>query len=193
MTKIIGISGISGSGKTTLTKALGIALKATTVFWDDYDEHSTGPVDYVKWYETSRDYSAWHYDSLVEVLNKLKSEKKTTCPATQKELIPTEYVIFDAPLGYKHTATGNYIDTLIHIDIPLDIALSRRMIRDYTSSEKGKEELLEDLQFYLNSSRKVFVYAATREKEGSHLIINGDSSIDEQLQFIVSYLRNKQI
>ncbi len=192
MTKIIGISGISGSGKTTLTRALGNALNATTVFWDDYDALSTGPDDYVKWYETNRDYSAWKYDSLVDVLDKLKNENKLVCPATKRELTPTEFVIFDAPLGYKHPATGKYIDTLIHIDIPLDIALARRILRDFSNDQKDKTILLEDLQFYLNFSRKVFVYAATREQEGSHLIINGDSSIDEQMQFIMSYLRNKQ-
>ncbi len=45
MVKIIGISGISGAGTTTLTKALGTALDATTIFWDDFDDISESPDD----------------------------------------------------------------------------------------------------------------------------------------------------
>ncbi len=55
--KIIGICGAAGMGKTTLTHALGKALNATEVFWDDYDELSKDPEDYIKWYEQSRNYS----------------------------------------------------------------------------------------------------------------------------------------
>ncbi len=187
MSKIIGIAGISGAGKTTLVKAVGKALNATCVYWDDYDEISTGPKDYVSWYETSRDYSAWHYPSLENVLSHLKEDKIITCPATHKELMPTPVVLFDAPLGYKHSATGKYIDALISLDVPLDIALGRRILRDFTSNKSTKEDIVEDIRCYLTHSRKLFEYFP--EKEGAQLIINGNATIEEQVKFILSYLK----
>jgi uridine kinase len=189
MSKIIGISGISGAGKSTLTKALGMALDATTLFWDDFDDISQGPSDYVQWYETSRDYSAWHYDALVDVLASLKNDERIMCPATHKELIPSQYVIFDAPMGYKHLATGKFIDKLIYIDTPLDVALARRILRNFHEPDFNKNQLSEELQHYLDFARKVYVFA--QEKEGSHLIINGYTPIEEQVKFILSFLHEK--
>lgn len=190
MSKIIGICGISGSGKSTLTKALGTALSATTLYWDDFDEISQAPHDYVEWFEKSRDYSAWKYDGLVNVLQHLKNDSKIICPATQKELMPTEYVIFDAPMGYKHLPTGKYIDSLIYLDTPLDVALARRILRDVEKPDFDKFQLKQELEHYLAYARKVYVYAAN-EKEGSHLIINGYTPIEDQVKFILSFIHTR--
>jgi uridine kinase len=77
MVRIIGISGISGSGKSLLAKELGTALNATTICWDDFDDISESPADYIKWYESDRNYNAWKYDALSDVLNKLKKNEKS--------------------------------------------------------------------------------------------------------------------
>lgn len=49
---IVGISGISGAGKSTLTSALQKEINATLLAWDNFDEISTGPYDYVDWYKS---------------------------------------------------------------------------------------------------------------------------------------------
>lgn len=187
MVTIIGICGISGAGKTTLVKALSKALKATALFWDDYDDISTGPYDYVKWYETSRDYAAWDYSALESVLSQLKDEQKVLCPATKKALLPTPYVIFDAPLGYKHTQTGKFIDKLIYLEVPLDVALARRILRDSTPKTDTKN-ILEELEHYLSFSRKVYD-SSSEVKEGCHLLLNAQASVEEQIQLTISSLR----
>ncbi len=45
---IIGISGITGAGKSTLAKALSLDLKATLISWDDFDDISLEPEDYIE-------------------------------------------------------------------------------------------------------------------------------------------------
>ena len=189
MTKIIGISGISGSGKSFLAKKLGKTLNATTIFWDDFDDISEGPADYIKWYESDRNYNAWKYDALADVLHKLKMHEKVICPATKKKLTPTDYIVFDAPLGRKHNATGQYIDFSIYLNTPLDIALVRRLLRDY--KDKDNLAIIEELTFYLTTSRPLYVMDYDR-KEECDLIIDGSFPLDKQIQMILSAFDKKK-
>ena len=179
LVKIIGISGIGGAGKSVLTKALGAALNVTTLFWDDFDEISESPKDYIEWYNTSRDYTAWKYDVLENILKQLKSDKKIICPVTKKELIPTDYIVFDAPLGRKHVSTGQYIDFSIFLNTPLDICLARRMLRDYRDKKNlNITDIFDQLDFYINVSRPLYVMDY-EEMEKFDFIIDGSLPVDQ--------------
>jgi len=150
---IIGISGMSGAGKSTLTKALSEELNATDLYWDDYDSISTSPDDLIEWYNKGKDYTEWDYVELAYALKDLKSGKSIQHPV----LVPTKYIIFDAPLGKLHEQTGQYIDFEVYMDTPLDVALCRRIIRDFSISNHDKNELIEDIKFYLKQSRPLFI------------------------------------
>lgn len=189
MVKIIGMSGIGGAGKSLLTRELGKALNATIICWDDFDEISKDPEDYIEWYNTSKDYSEWKYDALAEVLKQLKMEKKIVSPATQQELLPTEYVIFDAPLGRKHTATGRYIDYSIFLNTPLDIALARRILRDFRDkSNLNSSEIFEELDFYVSTSRPLYVMDYD-ENDKYDLIVDGALPVDQIVATILNKLK----
>lgn len=178
MVKIIGISGIGGSGKSVVTKALGKALGATMIFWDDFDEISKDPEDLIEWYNSTQDYSKWKYDSLAEVLKELKTGKKVICPATKKELIPTQYIVFDAPLGRRHTETGKYIDYSIFLNTSLDVALARRVLRDFRDqSNLNIAEIFEELDFYLTTSRPLYAMNYTN-MELHNFIADGNEPLD---------------
>jgi len=165
MVKIIGIQGVSGSGKTTLTHALGKVLSATTLFWDDFDSISTSPSDYVEWFKTSKNHNDWKYDALAETLRSLKEEQSLICPATKRKLTPTKHIIFDAPLGYDHKATGKWIDFLVFLNTPPDIALARRLYRDYQPNAKRNDnDILEEIFDYLESTRPVYMETYERKK-----------------------------
>jgi len=188
--KVIGISGKTGAGKTTLTKALAQALQATTVHWDDFDEISEGPEDYVDWYKRGQDYKEWNYKALADVLQSLKSNKSITHPVLGELLAPTQYIVFDAPLGRLHEQTGQYIDRCIHLEVPLDVSLSRWLIRDFKSTDKTKDELLEELEFYLSHSRPLFF--DDELKESADLCIDGMLRIDQQVEVILSDLQTQK-
>ncbi len=186
MIKIIGISGIGGAGKSVLTNKLGEALNATRIFWDDFDEISEEPEDYIGWYNSNQNYDAWRYDALADTLKKLKNGEIIICPATQKKLSPTNPIIFDAPLGRKHTATGQYIDFLIWLNTPLDIALARRLLRDFRDkSNLNCKELFEELDFYLNSSRPLYTMA-DKDTGQYDLVLDGSLPIDDQLKIVLN-------
>lgn len=179
---IIGFSGISGAGKSTLIRKLEHTLQATTLFWDEYDEISKAPQDYVKWYESSKNYDEWEYGDLVATLEKLKLKEIVTCPATKRKLYPTHYILFDSPLGYCHKATGKYIDFLVCLDTPPDIALARRLLRDFQSHQEN-QKMVNEIEYYLSYSRPLYIL--TPEEKKSDLIIDGSLPIDKQEQEVL--------
>ncbi len=179
---IIGISGVSGSGKTTLAKKLSEILNSTCLYWDDFDEISQSPDNYVEWYNAGCDYNEFDYGSLSRTLYELKNGKIVNHPVLNQKLIPTNYIIFDAPNGRLHAQTGKYIDHCIHIKIPLDISLIRRTLRDFSDSNKTKGEILEDLSFYLNFSRPLFFDEDLTKL--SDFMIDGCLTTEEQVKNI---------
>lgn len=186
---IIGVSGISGAGKSSLIKKLAETLQGTSIFWDDYDDISQGPQDYVEWFYSSKDHNDWIYPKLVDTLHKLKKGEKVTCPVNKRELFPTKYILFDAPFGYCHQATGKYIDFLIYLDTPLDIALARRLIRDF-QKDPNPQKMVEELQEYLSKSRPLYVLSP--KEKTADLIIDGSLALVSQEKQVLDALKKEQ-
>jgi uridine kinase len=176
---VIGISGVTGAGKTTLAAALAHDLQATMLAWDEFDEISTGPADYVDWHHRGRNYNEWDYRALAEALQSLKAKHPVSHPVFKRVLQPTKYIIFDAPLGRLHHQTGQYIDICIHIEVPLDVSLCRRLLRDFRGDEKTKEELLLELEHYLTHSRPLFF--DDNLKATADLVVAGMLTTEEQI------------
>jgi uridine kinase len=186
MIKIIGISANMGAGKTTLTNALAETLNATRLHWDDFDEISTHPIDYVAWYHRGQDYSEWNYEALADTLRSLKNNQIVPHPVLKNLLHPTELIVFDAPLGRLHNQTGQYIDFCIHITLPLDVSLCRWVLRNFKSNQKTKTELLEELEYYLSHSRPLFFDDDL--KSSADFVVDGMLTTEEQIIKISEFL-----
>ena len=191
MSKIIGISGISGSGKSHLVTAVATKLNATCLVWDDFDDISEGPTHYAKWYQSGANYDAWDYPKLAQALHLLKADHALMHPTLNFKLLPTNYIIFDSPLGRLHNQTGCFIDVWFHITIPLDVALVRRTLRDFSSQNKTKDELLEAMRFYLESTRPCFFDTAYREN--ADYVLDGMLPTEALVSQIISNLSNQGI
>jgi uridine kinase len=184
MAKILGISGISGAGTTTTTKALSHRLDVTALYWNDFDDISFGPEDYVEWYRTSGDYADWKYPALENTLKELKSGNSIAHPATGQLLSASPLIIFDSSLGRMHKATAQYVDYFIHLDTSMDIALARRIIRDYCDKKDAPaQEILSELEWYLNEGRPLF--DATAEKSSADFVVNGDLPTQKIVSIII--------
>ena len=184
--KIIGISGIGGAGKTTLSRHLSTLLKATLVAWDDFEAISTGATDDLDGYEQWMHHAEWDYSHLAEILETLKHGKPILHPFLKQVLAPTHYIVFESPLGRLHTQTGQFIDTWVHLEVPLDIALARRTIRDFSASDKTKEQLMAELKYYLAHSQKFTLEKDL--KKGADFILDGMLTVEEQGEKIVDYM-----
>ncbi|KTD60931.1 AAA family ATPase [Legionella shakespearei] len=188
---IIGISGNMGAGKSTLTRALAKEWHSTFLMWDDFDAISTGPEDYIDWYKRGENYTEWNYQKLADILESLKMEQPIVHPTLQITLNPTKYIIFDAPLGRFHTQTGMYIDTWVHLDVPLDVSLCRWLLRNYKETNRTKDELISEIDFYLNNSRPLF--DDTKFKTEADIIIDGMLSTELQVKSIEKYIMNEKL
>lgn len=186
---VVAISGISGSGKTTLTRLLAYRLNGTSIFWDDFDEISHAPADYVAWYESGSPggATAWDYPLLADTLRTLKAGKPLRSPANGENLGPRAWIFFDAPWGRDHQQTAPCIDFLVHLATPLDIALARRILRDY-NAETLTKDLLEDIRFYIERSRPLF---AEQPKEKIDLVVDAAKPLGVVAREITEYLQAK--
>jgi len=172
---ILAINAISGGGKTTVVKELKNRLpKAAALFFDDrnYDSDS-GIEDICKWIEEGADVNKFNLDLLAEDIEKLIKEK-------------TDYIVMDYPFGYRHKAISKYIDYSIFIDTPLDIALARRIIRDYNAATI--QNVFTDMKQYLSQGRNAYLYGLDEIKEQADLVIDGSKSTDNIVSMIMEKL-----
>ena len=170
MNKVIGISGTSGAGKTTLVQALSKNLNTARLHWDDFDQVSQHPRNYLEWYDAGQDYREFDYSELANALKTLKLNQAYTHPISNIIIKPTPIIFADLPLGRRHTQTERLVDLFIHVDVPLDIALCRRITRN---PDVYNFEELENYQ----SLRKLYIMEDVRES--SDFILDGKLKITD--------------
>jgi uridine kinase len=128
MTSIVGVSGPVGGGKTTLVGGVVRELgDATAVDLDQYETVTQRPLsEIVAWMARGADVNEFAMPEMTRELAKLKRGESLIDPASQQEVAPGRYVLFETNFGTLHRATAEFIDLLIWIDVPLDVALARK-------------------------------------------------------------------
>lgn len=160
---VVAISGVSGGGKTTIVKHLSERLQnSKTLFFDDYD--FDGPDDIIDWVDNGANYDKWNLSQLIRALEALLTE-------------PLDYIFLDFPFAYKHSKASILIDFAVFIDTPLDIAMARRIIRDYKNS--SKEKILIEMKNYDLQGRRGYLEMLRTVKPNSDFIVDGTLSESE--------------
>lgn len=178
---VVGISSVSGGGKTTTAKELATLLRnAVTLCFDDYDGTNLHPENRQEWLQQGGDYNAWKTPTLTEDLKTLKSGRPIKSVFDGSKISPAQFIIFDAPLGRAHHDTGRFIDFMVFIDTPLDVAMARRLLRHECSIESIKESLTS----YLSAGRTIYLHFEHRVKEKSDLILDGCLPVDDLAEAI---------
>ena len=191
----VGISSPSGGGKSTVAARVAELLgNASIVAFDDYDDVSTHPENYQDWLKAGADYNAWQTPQLAADLQHLKAGVAVIGQAQQ--LSPTDFIVFDAPLGRAHQETGKYIDLMVFLATPLDVAMARRILRDYYSvatlqQPDACERLRVELESYLNFGRQAYLEMDKQIKPLSDIILDGTRPVDELAMLIAEITRPK--
>ena len=195
---VIGISSVSGGGKTAVARKLTQLLQdAVMLCFDDYDDTTVHPEDLRAWFTAGADYNVWKTPRLTNDLLSLTTGNCITSPVDGSNIPTAKYIVFDAPLGRAHADTGRFIDFMVFIDTPLDIAMARRIMRDFTThTKKGTEYSVEcinaHLSTYLNGGRLLFLELGNQIKGNCDIVLDGHLTVDELAATIHKRLRQQQ-
>jgi uridine kinase len=181
---VIAISSVTGGGKSTLAKALHQALPNSTVLcFDDFDDTNVHPDDYYEWYVRGADLREFDCPGMALAVDQLVQQGEA------------RYLILDFPFGRDHPCFREAIDLSVFIDTPLDVAMARRILRDYPSRSGASPNddlrpLQEDLAQYLARARYPYLEAYNR-RITSELVLDGWQPIEQLRDKVLEYLRSR--
>ena len=182
--RVIGISAVGGGGKTEVTRRLAAALgDAVTLHFDDYDDTNVHPAEYQRWFADGADYDAWQTPVFSSHLQALRAGRSISHPSTGIPVGPARYVVADAPLGRAHSDSGQFIDLMIFIDTPLDVAMARRILRNIeqagrSTADEALGQVKNELSGYEVRARPIYERFQERMRANADLIVNGALTID---------------
>jgi len=105
----------------------------------------------------------------------LKNRETIIHPETQQETEPPAYLIVEEPFGKSRTAFKDLIDFHAEIDIPLEIALPRRLLR--IMGWKPKDEQLsylnQHLEWYLRAGRRFYLAVQENARKDKDVTVDG--------------------
>ena len=171
---IIAVAAISGGGKTTIAKQLNQKLEnVKTLYFDNYNFE--GPDDIINWLDRGANYEEWNLAPLVKDLEILLSES-------------LDYIVLDYPFAYKHTNMSKFINIAVFIDTPLDIAMARRITRDFKN--KSVDDILSEMTNYTAQGRRGYIEMLKTIKPDSDIVIDGTLAVFETVNKILQSINS---
>ncbi|MBV7336720.1 zeta toxin family protein [Chloroflexi bacterium TSY] len=195
---VIVIGGTSGAGKTTLTERVAEVLgNAVSLHFDDYKSVAEYPTDPVRWLEEGKDLDAWKIPQLREDLIALRSGRAISLPDGKGEVQPATYVVYEEPSGRARTGMRELIEYVVLVDVPLEIALSRKLVQDLEQcltgmpSEKLAWAIEKVANYYSNYAlaREYYLTCIEQVRADSNLIVDGTKPTDELAREIAKAAR----
>ena len=169
--KIISVAAVTAGGKTTVVNEIQRKLPKTAVLhFDDYS-FEVEVVDFFKWTLDGADYNVWDLSPLEKDIISIKNDSSY------------EYLLLDYPFAYRHDTIKDYIYYAVFIDTPLDIAMARRVLRDF--KDATAEEIRNDMEIYLKYARIAYVQMLKDILPSSDYVIDGTKEIEHIVDEII--------
>jgi uridine kinase len=202
MGSVVAVSAPIGGGKTTFVKAIAKQLRdAATIHFDHYERLTQEPADSLtEWMKKGANADDFIVPRLSDDLKRLRAGQSVIDPFTHEEITSTQHIVFEMPMGREHQDTARYIDLLIWIDIPLDLALARKL-KEFTGSflRENRDPLSKNfiawmdryLENYLKVVREVLQIQKQRVGATADIIIDGENRFETMVQQAVSEILKK--
>ncbi len=187
---IIAVAAPIGGGKTAVAEAIAARLPdAITISFDRYETATGQPVQNLRqWLARGADFDEFVVPPLREDLERLRRGEAIRDPVTKAEISVGKYVVFENPLGREAKSLAAFVDLLIWVEVPQEIALARKLKElvggflrqrrpdQHTQCLAWLEQYLEN---YLAIVREVLKIQQERVAARADLVLPGLSSLDE--------------
>ena len=197
---VIAISGAPGAGKTTLVRSVAQALgDAVALHFDDYKSvaqypaNMSNPANLADWIEAGKDLDAWKIPQLLDNLTALRNGQAISLPANQGEIEPAKFIVLEEPSGRARAGLQALIDMVVLIDLPLEIALARKVVDyiDFCLKELSGDDLKRALQRFVAGYehyplvREYYLAVVEGARRDCDLILDGARPTEELTQEVV--------
>ena len=181
---IIAVAGMPGAGKSTLIRNAMQALgDADSLHFDDYTRGTDYP-NIPEWAAAGCDPNQWISPGLAEDLARLKAGQAVQTPNTARVVEPRRFILMEEPFGRRRSVIAHYIDMVVTIDLPIDIALARRLLRDIntpdmtSSAQKARDHVDSYCRRFLFESRRELILAGQRcALQNCDLVLDGTKPV----------------
>jgi hypothetical protein len=157
---VVSVSGVPDAGKTTLTRLLlRDCARARAVYFDRHETFTRMKTAQVQqWFARGADPNDFALD---ELIGKLARHTQIQPGERRRPL-----VLFETPFARLHHASGAFVDFLVWLDTPLDIALSRAILAFLDQVKQTPQAAADFVQwqrrYLMNYQRLHTMYATQR-------------------------------
>ena len=189
---VIAVSGTSGAGKTTLaTKVVELLKDAVLLRFDDYIRLGNDPAVVTAWLQTGARPDDLKIPQMARDLRALIAGQPVHLPGDLGVVEPAGFIVLEEPFGRSRAELAPVIGLAVHLEVPADIALARRVTRAIDSPatagpEQRLEEIRYDLRTYLIAGREAYKSAERAARESADLVLDGMSPVDELATEVVA-------
>lgn len=194
---VVAISGPSGAGKSTAVRNLIARLgDATALYFDDYEATSTYP-EMAQWLADGADPNQFQTPRLSADLRALRAGGSITLPQPGQVIQPARVIVLEEPFGRERAEIADLIDFVVCLDLPLEIALARKLLRmlGFFLAEQSPDAFAEHLQFflpwYIESGRDSYAAVQQRVLRQCDLVADGMLPPDALADAIASAIQDR--
>lgn len=177
---VAAISGTSGGGKSTLIRHLDAAMPGDvlSLHFDDYVYLGNEPGTILDWLERGAVPDEIETPQLVCDLERLRAGRAIEHPADSRPLEPRPIVLVEEPFGRSRRRLAPLVDWAVHLELPADIGLARRLLRALGERQPSGEgallrEIHHDLEAYLAAGRRAYGAADAAARDCADLVLDG--------------------
>ncbi|MEK8130753.1 hypothetical protein WMW72_22870 [Paenibacillus filicis] len=200
--KVIVVCGSSsGVGKSTLVDRLSqLISNASALYFDAYQATTEFPPDLFEDLANGKDVDPKHIRSplFYRDLCALREGRPVVDP-WNREVTPGAYLIVEEPFGREREGMAELIDYIACIQLPMDIALARRLLRNlkqdfnHLPTEERIQFMESTLLQYLNGGRIAYQKLYELVAADCDLILDGLETTDEMALAVITDLKRRGI